>query len=271
MNLVDAGDTLEVVLGGAVAANQPEFNVDWSDVTASGFTPGHSDGATNNTTTVTMVAAPGASTYRLVRDIQVVNLDTAEVTVTVKFDNSATERELFVGVLSPGDTLHWSQASSWRVVRAVVATVQEGEATDTGRGVIELATAGDMREANNNTLVAVTGRVPYHPGTANAWLKATGDGVTLTVNYNVTSISDTGTGRLGVTIATDFAESVYAILCSLERGVATYAVADVEDNNIRLNSQTKTAFEIESFDHTASTMLVDDPANYYAVCYGYWM
>src|SRR3972149_4384271 len=103
MNLVDIGDLLEIFLGGTVAANQLQFDADWIDVTASDFTPGHSDGQTNNTTVVTMVASPAASTYRIVKHLNVYNKDTADVTVTIQFDNGGTNRELVVMKLSPGD------------------------------------------------------------------------------------------------------------------------------------------------------------------------
>ena len=271
MNLVDTGDLLDIALGGAVAANQARFNAEWNDVDAStgAFTPGHGDGLTNNATVVTLVASPGATTYRLVRTLTIYNADTADVTVTIRFDNSGAPRELIVAVLSPGDTLVWSLGRSWKIVRNIASGKEYGEAENTKRGIIEIATPGDMREGNNNTMVIVPGRVQYHLGVTNCWGKASGDGLTLNANFNITSVSDTGTGRLGVNIAADFVEANYVILCSLIRGVTTYAVGDVEDNNLRFNAQFVGAFEIESYDHTATTMLVDDPASYFWNCLGH--
>jgi hypothetical protein len=246
-------------------------SVEFTDVTASGFAPGHQDAQSNNTTSVTILSAPASSTYRLVRSISVYQKDTADVLVTVKFDNGGTDRELVTCILSPGDTLTWSMERGWQVMRETDTLREPGEATDTKRGIIELATAGDMREGNNNTMVVVPGRVPYHLSVCNCWGKASGDGTTLNASFNVTSVTDTNTGRLGVNIATDFIEPQYAIHCTLIRGVTTYAVADVEDNNIRFDSQRVGSFEIESYDHTATTMVADDPASYFWQTYGHWL
>ena len=48
------------------------------------FLPGHIGVATNGTTPVTVVSAPGERTQRMIKVINVVNLDTAAIVVTIK-------------------------------------------------------------------------------------------------------------------------------------------------------------------------------------------
>jgi hypothetical protein len=55
----------------------------------------------------------------------------------------------------------------------------------------------------------------YHPGHPKCWGQTTGAGTpTLQTSYNVTSITDTATGRLTVTIATDFSSAHWAGVAS---------------------------------------------------------
>lgn len=44
----------------------------------------------------------------------------------------------------------------------------------------------------------------FHPSAAKLWLKATANSTTIEASYNITSVADTATGRMTVTIATDF-------------------------------------------------------------------
>jgi hypothetical protein len=253
--------SLEIKLAGAITSNQLPFCAEWVDVTVDDFTPGHTDGATNSGTVVTLVAAPDADTERIVKHINVYNKDTVSATVTVQYNNNTTVRELIVIALASGQTLTWSAEGGWQVV-----VVQA--ASDTVQGIIEIAVQSEMETGTDVVRAVVPGRLQYHPAACKCWGKATGDGVTLTISYNITSISDTGTGRLGVTIATDFSTANYAIQCTLERSVTSLTATGVEDNNIRNASPAAGSFEIESYDHTATTMAAQDPANYFWACFG---
>jgi hypothetical protein len=72
------------------------------------FTEGSNEGSTNSTTLVEVVAAPGASTRRLVKTITVYNRDTAAATVTLSLDDNTTEFTFWKGTLAVGDTLVWN-------------------------------------------------------------------------------------------------------------------------------------------------------------------
>lgn len=86
MNLIVLDSTaksIRGVLAAAVAANQPEFTVHYMDVTASAATEGNSNGVFNSDTNVEVLAAPGASTRRVVRELTIYNKDTSPITFTL--------------------------------------------------------------------------------------------------------------------------------------------------------------------------------------------
>ncbi len=69
------------------------------------FTEGSTTGVLNGTTLVTVVAAPGASTQRLVKTITIYNVDTAGVLLTLRLNDNTAMRILWKGTLGIGDTL----------------------------------------------------------------------------------------------------------------------------------------------------------------------
>ena len=98
--------TITAVMSGAAATNNPEFTAAWADSTSSSLTEGASDGALNGTSLVTLVAAPAASTRRVIKWITIQNKDTAPVTVTISYANSSgsTSRQIAKVTLAVNDT-----------------------------------------------------------------------------------------------------------------------------------------------------------------------
>ncbi len=99
---------LKCKLGAAVATVEPEFVASYGAImgtTWDGLTPVH--GQTNGTTEVTIVDQPsgGMQTRRDVKNVLIRNADTATVTLTVFYEDGATERELWSGDLKTGE--HW--------------------------------------------------------------------------------------------------------------------------------------------------------------------
>lgn len=73
-----------------------------------------------------------------------------------------------------------------------------------------------QQEAGTSLVVNVTpGTQQFHPSAAKCWLRANMTG-NIGASYNITSITDTGTGVLTVTIATDFSSSDYIIVTSID-------------------------------------------------------
>lgn len=94
-------------------------------------TPGANDGALNGTTAVEVVAAPGASTQRIVKTITIQNRDTAVVTLTLRYLNGASTRQLWKGDLDVGDTLVWSDPLILDETDTSVTAVLAGAAATT--------------------------------------------------------------------------------------------------------------------------------------------
>ncbi|HEY4963601.1 MAG TPA: hypothetical protein VIH90_02795 [Candidatus Saccharimonadales bacterium] len=114
MILDTTSKSIELFLGGAVTSNQLQCVASWADITTSTFTPGSTDTQSNNTTSVTIVAAPASSTQRQVKAINVYNADTAAATLTIRLNNSSTYRVLLKVALQPGYTLQFTE-NSWVV------------------------------------------------------------------------------------------------------------------------------------------------------------
>lgn len=102
---------IEVTSSAAVSV---DFYATWTDTTSSAFTPGQTDGNFATATTTDVVAAPGASTQRRIYYISFVNRGTAAQVLTVKFDVSATERNLTAPItLAAGEALIYEDATGW--------------------------------------------------------------------------------------------------------------------------------------------------------------
>jgi hypothetical protein len=98
--------TITVAMTGTPATTNPSFVTAYSDDNGTTFVEGSSDGQLNGTTQVTMVAAPAASTRRLIKSIFIENNDTAPVTIIVTLNNSGTLRNIQKMTLAVGD--NWS-------------------------------------------------------------------------------------------------------------------------------------------------------------------
>jgi hypothetical protein len=100
---------------------------------------------------------------------------------------------------------------------AVFAAVQVGgvlSATSVAGAVI--ATQAQMESAasaGSTSLIVTPGRLQYHPGVAKGWVRFDGSAtsVTAAAAYNVSSITDNGTGSYTVFWSTAFSSSNYAV------------------------------------------------------------
>ena len=102
--------SLEILLGGAVTTNQLPFVSSYVDISQSTFAvtgSSENDGQSNDTTVVTVVAAPAGSTTRKLNLLSVFNADTVSAKVTVQVNNNGTKRICWQGLLSVGDTLQY--------------------------------------------------------------------------------------------------------------------------------------------------------------------
>jgi len=154
-------DSLEVVLGGAVSANQLDCVASFRQITTTTFEPRMTDVSTNGTTAVTLVAAPPASTERVIDDVSVFNNDTASCVVAVRYNRNGTYRRLFQATLAPNEKLQYTDKNGWGVYAtsgALKQSINQGSNAITGGlNVVVLASDVINNSAVANTLQDVTG------------------------------------------------------------------------------------------------------------------
>jgi hypothetical protein len=76
------------------------------------------------------------------------------------------------------------------------------------------ASQAEMETATATNVYVSPGRQQYHPSSPKYWVSATTITTTAIIgSYNVTSLTDNGTGDTTVTIATDFSDITYASVC----------------------------------------------------------
>jgi hypothetical protein len=110
--------SLEIVLGGNVTANQLQFTVHYEILSRQGeSTVGQSHGITNQTTDVTLLAAPTiAGERRIVKAISVHNADTASATVQIHYDDGGTERTIIKVALATLENLFYESGAGWQAL-----------------------------------------------------------------------------------------------------------------------------------------------------------
>lgn len=104
------------------------------------------------------------------------------------------------------------------------------DASDTVKGIVELAVQSEMEAASSNTLAVTPGRLHYHPGVAKVWGRFDTAG-NLTSGYNISSITDGGAGLGTVNFTTAFSSaSAYAsqfnVIDNAGATSITYAMSD---------------------------------------------
>ena len=122
------------------------------------------------------------------------------------------------------------------------------------------ATQAQMEAASSNTVFATPLNTNFSPGVAKAWLKCDAAGA-IQVSHNITSITDTATGQVTVTLNTDFSSADYVILCTAESSTGAPRFLQSSSGT----PPTAGAFLIQSFNVAGSTA---DSTNYYAACFG---
>ena len=145
-----------------------------------------------------------------------------------------------------------------------ILTVRDADFT------IGTATAAEQ-EAGASASVSVTPSIQQrHPSAAKFWAQVTVSAgtPTLAASYNVTSITDTGTGLLTVTIATDFSSVNWCCQVSVERASTALAVANLRYAAVRNTGQAAGTVLVECWDGTAATALQVDPATWHVSGFG---
>jgi hypothetical protein len=93
-------------------------------------------------------------------------------------------------------------------------------------GATAVATQADQETATSTTAYVTPGRQHYHPSAAKAWAKWSMSAV-LQKSYNVTSITDNGTGDWTVNFTTAFSTADYVAVAQVQTSSGRYATVNV--------------------------------------------
>lgn len=107
--------SLQLVLNSSPAV-ELDWVVSYVVLTSSSYTASSSDGVSNGTNPVTLVAAPSASAQHQIKHINVTNTNTTSVHVTIRVLETATARKVCAVTLEPMDTLQYADGEGFSVL-----------------------------------------------------------------------------------------------------------------------------------------------------------
>ena len=207
------GKSIEVVLAGAVATTQLPFVVNYTNVSREGRKSiGSTDGTTNSTTAVTILAAASSGARREVESISLYNADSGSVTATIRINNNSTTRIVVKVVLATLDHLIYTAAAGWFVMTSagfIKSTLTATNLDDLGDVAITSPTTSSILiydgtnfiDSTATYLNTMTANRVFYASATNVMGTAAGltfDGTTLTAHTLMVS-----TGALTVSLATD--------------------------------------------------------------------
>lgn len=189
---------IQALLSGAAATTNPVVLTDWADRGSSGasWTAGCTPSDLDGTTAVDIVAAPSSGFSRKVFSVSVLNVDTAAVTVTVRYDDDSTTYNIITATLAIGDMLSFADGSGWRVTdstgslkQSAQLTLASGTYTPTLANVANLAasTAYQCQYLRVGSTVTVSGKVDVDPTLA---ATSTQLGISLPIASNLGAAED---------------------------------------------------------------------------------
>jgi hypothetical protein len=158
--LAEITDSLQAICAEAHSI-APQCFTSWRDRTATTFVAGRTVINTNGINAVTIVAAPGSSTQRVVDFLTIYNADTINATVTVRFNANSVIYILFKATLAAGETLVFQEGHGFFVLAnsgAIKHSVNQGNNT-IGTALTAIVLGSDVVNNNAvaNTIQSVTG------------------------------------------------------------------------------------------------------------------
>jgi hypothetical protein len=215
--------SITIVMSGAAATTNPSYTTAYADNNGTSFTEGASDGVLNGTTAVTVVSAPASSTRRIVNTITVENNDTAAVTITVGYLNTASTRVLAKVTLQVGDT--WTTNGAYDTngnLKQTMGTVNlASQVTGTlpvgngGTGSATLAGASIATYTGTETLTNKTLTNPTVTNYVESVVAIGNSGTTQTLSLTSGTVQTvTMTGNCTFTMPTATAGKSFILICT---------------------------------------------------------
>jgi len=110
---------IQILMDATATTTESPCIANWVDMTTTTTTPGSSNSISTGTAPVDAVAAPAASTQRVVQSLSVYNADTVNRIVTVRYNDNGTTRIVIKMTLIPGQVLYYTAHGGWEVPGAV--------------------------------------------------------------------------------------------------------------------------------------------------------
>ena len=184
-------------------------------VTPAGLFPAAADVASGTTTNIGAAATP---VVRITGTTTITAFDTVAAGIRRKgyFSGILTFTHHATALILPGAANITTAANdrfealslgsgNWIVLSYTKA---DGTAVVGGSG-FTAATQAEQEAGSSLTVGVTPGRQHFHPSAAKAWANFNNTGTTLNESYNITSITDNGTGDWTVNIATDFSTTTH--------------------------------------------------------------
>ena len=225
--------SIELILSGAVTANQLPFVASYIDVTSITYVPNSNDGISNNAIAVTIIAAPAASTQRQVKLITIHNADTVSATITLRLNNNGTFRTICKVVLSTLSQLIYTDGEGFRVIDQNGGVVQGNNVislTSQVSGILPVVNGGTGVSALSDVL-GTSNQVTVTGGTA----RVIGGNVTLALPQNIHTGATPQFTRLGLGVPAD--SSITLVGTDFKfTGVGPYSIggATLQQSQVRI-------------------------------------
>ena len=207
--------------------------------------------------TFTLVTGAASRTKRVMGGVIMNEHASATETVLIKYTDGTDTTTVADAVLLAGESLVYT-GGAW-----IHYDVNMGMYPSVGNA----ATQAEMEGGTATAKYVTPQGMNWHPGVAKAWVVA---GITgnILASWNITSLTDTGTGVLTITIATDFSSVNYCALVSVEAPATTWAVANTRECHIRSATIAAGSIAVDCIDNTATTSLVKDPTTWHVAMWG---
>lgn len=214
--------------------------------------------ASITTATNTNLLTGAASTYTVIKGINLFNRSATSTTVSVEHNDASDTVALVFCTLLQNEALTFTESGLW-----VHYDANGGAYPNVGVAAVQ----SDQETATSTIKFVSPGTQQYHPSACKAWVTA---GVTgnILASYNITSLTDTGTGDIAVTINVDFSSATYAVAMAVQRINSTAAEANERIGTIKTASLAAGSFSMDCWDTTTTTNMVKDPTTWHAVCFG---
>ena len=157
MIILNDATNLTIELGSSVTTNQLPFYSSYRDCAVGELSPSFTSGDTNDTSVINLAPAAASGKTRIIDFFNVFNLDTTAKTVIIKVGT----RRLFSVVLSPGETLQYTDSQGFQILTtagSVKQSINQGANTTSSETQISvLASNVTNNNATANTMQDVTG------------------------------------------------------------------------------------------------------------------